>query len=97
MRLILGSIIFSFFTLGSCKKDSSVLYENVDGTLVGGFGCTSWLIKINDSTLVEPLNLNAFTVTLKTEQPVIFSYKEKLQASICMTGKTIELKSIKDK
>jgi hypothetical protein len=93
-------LIYLFFLLvsafSSCRKSSETPYKNVKGTLAGAAGCSGWIIRQDNGAFWEPLNLDAFPVTLKGGQPVIFSFTITNTATVCMTGETIELSSIQD-
>jgi hypothetical protein len=88
-------LIILFIT--SCKKDATSTFKNVKGTLMGGAGCSSWIIDQDNGPSWQPLNLNSFQVTLKGGQRVIFSFTiDNKNPTTCMSGETIELISIQD-
>jgi hypothetical protein len=84
--------------LASCKKNGSApVFQNVKGILVTTADCQRWLIHKYDSTAFQPLNLDSFKVTLKSGQPVIFSYTPMgTGIAICVNVTAIQLRSIQD-
>src|SRR5450755_1244540 len=91
-------LMFLLLVVG-CKKSSTgpTVYQNVSGVMNSPGGCSGWLIKREDDrTILEPFNLDSFQVTLKSGQPVLFSYTLKNIGDICLGGQPIELISIKD-
>jgi len=47
---------------------------------------------VNDSTRLEPVNLDDFEVELEENKAVCIQYQEKLnQGSYCMVGKVVEI------
>ena len=95
MRLTVLIFLIILF-LSACKKEGSTTFTNVKGILEGAPGCSAWMIRQDNGTLWQPLNVNAFQIHLKAGQPVIFSFSIKDLATTCMDGETIELTSIED-
>ncbi|MEI6310723.1 MAG: hypothetical protein WCP57_00545 [Bacteroidota bacterium] len=85
---------FILFLLVSCKKQ----VETYNAKLVnytGLDGC-SWMVKMNDGTIYEPLNLNAFEAYPSDNEPVQITFQLEPTISICMVGNTIRLQSLKN-
>jgi hypothetical protein len=80
---------------GSCRKDAATTFKNVKGTLASAAGC-SWIIRQDNGTYWEPLNLNSFLATLNVRKPVIFSFVLTNYGSVCMMGQVIKLTSIQN-
>jgi hypothetical protein len=94
-RIFIFSILVILLTC--CKKTQSNLI-NGSGTWAGSdTTCGGWLIRTSNNVLLEPLNLDSFSVVKKTGLPVLFTYYE-FSGSImyCLGGKPIELTSIAD-
>jgi hypothetical protein len=82
--------------LSSCKKDGQIIFKNVKGNLTAAGGCQAWLIRVDANNHFQPLNLNDFQITLKSGQPVIFSFYINDMLTFCQDGPTIQLLSIQD-
>lgn len=91
----LVSIVLFVTILFSCEKEeTSPICENSEE----GFlffeeldGC-SWLIKLSDTTILEPINLENFDIELKNNKSVCVQYHERTDlGSYCMAGKVVEL------
>jgi len=83
--------LICFFAVINCSENTEC--ENTEvGTLrnfTGLDGC-GWIIQLQDSTNLEPLNLKDFDLELKEGKVIHFKYHErKDMASICMVGKII--------
>ena len=83
-------ILLLVFVLLSCDSnpcDSSVkgtLYlENLDGC--------GWLIKLENGTVVQPINLEEFTGVEPKETTVYISYTKEDSMGICMKGDMVKL------
>jgi hypothetical protein len=96
MRLIY--IIFLFvFVFPSCKKNGETTFKNVRGMMGGAAECSAWIIHQDNGPFWQPINLNSFQVTLKSGQPVIFSFViDDTVGTTCMLGEAIVLTSIHD-
>ena len=101
-RLVLS--ICSIAIITSCslvKKDKSNQQcpNQVAGTLInmsGLDGC-GWMIQLDNQTKLNPTNLDDFTITLKTNKKVNFTYTEnKDLMSTCMAGTIIDLICIRN-
>ncbi len=75
-----------------------MMNKNINGTIVrkNVDGCT-WLIQLEDSTLLEPVNLSDFKITIADGQKVSLRYEFIEAMSICMMGKTVKLIFINNK
>ncbi len=96
-KIILLVILIISLSISGCHKCH--LYNLVDGTIVRKSvdGCT-WLIQLDNNSLLEPTNLNNFKVTVSDGQKVRLSYSEnKNQMSICMMGTIVDLDYIADR
>lgn len=99
---ILAILILAVIAVSGCRKNTCL--NPVSGqlkNLTGLDGC-GWVIQLNQKDpdgldKLEPVNLDNFNVTLTDGQRVEFTYKEVYAGSICMVGRVVELKSIKDK
>jgi len=81
---------------GACHKSQD---GYTTGVLTGTVGCGSIVIQVGPQLTLQPTNLGDFssTVTIKTGQKVLFSYTiVPDEASICMVGPIITLKSIRN-
>jgi hypothetical protein len=96
MRITLVFFLVLFF-LPACKKDGATTYKNLKGTLAGAPGCSEWIIRQDNGTPWQPMNIDSFQVTLKGGQPVIFSFNITDYGSVCQDGEIIELTSIHDR
>lgn len=82
--------------LFQCKNN----WENncVKGRLVnlaGLDGC-GWVIKLDNGSTLEPVNLGDFDIKLVNDRPVCVSYHAaKGYLSICMVGDIVEIEHIK--
>ncbi len=79
-----------------CDKNSNTNY--VSGTLrdyTGLDGC-NWIIVLEDSSKLEPVNLASFDLELRDGLKLQFSYHERTDlTSICMVGRMAEIDAIK--
>jgi hypothetical protein len=90
-------IVIIALLLMSCKKDASVGFKNLKGTLMGATGCSAWMIQQDNGPSWEPLNLDSFQGILKGGQRVIFSFIiNDSNSTTCQSGETIDLTSIQD-
>lgn len=91
--LIVLSLLFQF----SCDKkpDHGTLQQ---GKLqLGGLAGCGWLIRLSDSTILEPINLDDFDIELSPGKTVYVAFFERTDmGSICMTGKIVELEHIEE-
>ncbi len=76
-----------------CAADTRYV-EGKLKNLTGFDGC-GWVIALDDSTVLEPVNLADFTLQKSEGMPVQCCYKEVSAASICMVGKTVQLADIR--
>jgi hypothetical protein len=56
-------------------------------------GCR-WVIKLKDGTVLEPINLEEFSLQPIDGLPVWVEYKTEPLASICMVGETVRVTCI---
>lgn len=94
LTVLLLSISFA------CNKNNSPHDDAVAATLLdytGLDGCT-WVIKLADKEVLEPINLGNFIFfELKDGKKIWVKYKTVGMASICMVGPTIEIEEIWDR
>ena len=90
-------LIIFMFLLAGCSKTSSPETEAVVATLsdyTGLDGC-SWVIKLDNNEVLEPINLSEFTIELKEGKKVWIKYTEQNDlASICMVGPIVRIDTI---
>lgn len=87
-------ILFVTVFLFACSKNSNsftakgtIVKESIDG-------CT-WLIRLDNTKILEPTNLSSFNVTIKDGQRVNLKYKLATDKfSICMMGKLVDVINI---
>lgn len=95
--IILGLFI-TLFLASSCTKSSCAGGKN--GTLKNQeqIGGCDWAIELDDGTRLDPTNLDDFGAPLEEGKKVSVRYREvKNAASICMSGRIVVLKCIKEK
>ncbi len=101
-KLVLLICLIAF--INSCNKikntkNSQQCPNQVDGKIIdmsGLDGCR-WMIQLNDGSKINPINLEDFGVTLKTNNNIKISYKEnKDMMTACMAGKIITILCIYD-
>lgn len=91
-------VIFLFAVIGSCSKTGTNPLIHGTGTLTGiSTGCRVWMIRDQDKLLLQPMNLDSFSITLQAGQAVVFSYYKSNGGNICLNGQPITLVSIEDK
>ena len=74
----------------SCKNSQAGVLIN----LTGFDGC-GWIIQLQNSTKLEPVNLDDFNIELIENKSVCIQYQIRQDlASICMVGQIVELYSI---
>ena len=83
--------------LSSCEKSSTGWIKATIQDLTGLDGC-SLVIQLEDESYLEPVNLSDFTssATIVDDQKVWIKYQEVSGGSICMVGKIIEIKDLKN-
>jgi hypothetical protein len=81
-----------FLLLSACKKNvcsGSVKAEFTDATGIGGCGM---VIKLNNGKVLEPKNLEAFTLTPQEGQKIWVSYHlAEGGGTVCMIGDVVVL------
>ena len=82
----------------SCSKDFCINTKNGKlKNLTGLDGC-GWIIVLDDGTNLEPTNLTEFDVALVDGNNISVNYKESnAGGSICMVGKVVDIKCIKER
>lgn len=91
---------FSLFFIYSCNKsnapeDGAIIATLHDNT--GFDGCT-WVIKLDNDEVLEPVNLGDFNhFELKDRKKIWIKYRTVGMASICMVGPTVEIEAIWDR
>ena len=83
--------------LSACEKSSTGWIKATIQDLTGLDGC-SLVIQLEDESYLEPVNLSDFTssATIVDDQKVWIKYQEVSGGSICMVGKIIEIKDLKN-
>jgi hypothetical protein len=101
----MNSLMLRFFLISAvfclvicCKKANTNPTFSGTGVLTGSdTTCGGWGIKTSNNTVLDPLNIDTFSVTKKDGQAVTFTYHNKNeQISICLIGQPIELVTIQD-
>lgn len=98
LKYTLTILLFLFLTASSCTKSSCASGKN--GTLINQeqIGGCDWVIELDDGTRLDPTNLDDFGVPLEEGKKVSVRYREvKNAASICMSGRIVVLKCLKEK
>jgi hypothetical protein len=89
-------IVFAFLLAG-CTKSTSPETGAIAATLhdyTGLDGC-SWVIKLENGEVLEPVNLADFTIELEEGKKVWLKYAEQNDlASICMVGLIVKIDRI---
>ena len=83
--------------LSSCEKSSTGWIKATIQDLTWLDGC-SLVIQLEDESYLEPVNLSDFTSSaiIVDDQKVWIKYQEVSGGSICMVGKFIEIKDLKN-
>ena len=87
------SLIFSACSRSSDKpviKDSGIITGS-DST------CGGWLIQDQNKKILQPLNWSDYQVTLKSGQPLAFSFYKVDGGNLCQEGQTIHLVTAENK
>ena len=101
--LIIG-LILSFGIIMGCNShaNSTKASKNKNET-TGVFvdmksidGC-QWIIKLEDGTKLQAVNLNKFDIEPADGMKIEFTYKKSDMATVCMMGQSIEILSIHKK
>jgi hypothetical protein len=84
-----------FLNFANCRKEGKIISAHGKLKDLTGMvdGCW-WIIETDTHERFEPINFDDFNITFKNDAPVTFSYVELPSASVCMVGKTIELKTL---
>lgn len=100
VKLLLIGLIILLSTSISCNKAKLHDSDAVKATLndfTGLDGCT-WVVKLEDNEVLEPINLSDFNLGLKEGKKVWIKYKPaENMASICMVGQIVEIEGIWDR
>lgn len=88
-------LIFSLLLAFACKDNTECDCENGELGILKNFtgldGC-GWIIQVNDSTRLEPVNLDDFEIELEENKAVCIRYHEELtRGSYCQVGKVVEI------
>lgn len=90
-------IVILLLAFISCNKAQQPDVNAVKATLndFTGLGGCSWVIKLNNHDLLEPINLDEFSIELKEGKKIWIKYKPaENMASICMVGLMVEIEAI---
>ena len=94
--LFIGLVILLSISI-SCNKDKQHDSDAVKATLndfTGLDGC-NWVVKLEDSEVLEPINLSDFNFGLKDGKKIWIKYKPaENMASFCMVGPIVEIEGI---
>ena len=98
-KILLLSLVVLTLTIYSCNKESEC--ENSHSAklvnMIGLDGC-SWMIELNNGTILEPTNLNDFNINLQQNQKIWVVYHTAGQmASICMHGEIVTIDCISER
>lgn len=92
-------VIIAFCTLFSCKTQhvcsnaEKAKLKNISGL----DGC-SWVIELEDGSVLEPMNLKEFDIKKRNGKKIYVSYKaEPKYVSICMTGPIVRITCIENR
>jgi hypothetical protein len=61
--------------------------------LTGLDGC-GWVLELNDDSILEPINLNEFNVSMVEGKKLFITYEDFPGGSICMVGKMVKITSV---
>jgi hypothetical protein len=88
------SLVFVFFVMSCAPRKFAS--EGEKGTLkkLELDGC-SWIIELENGDRLQPINLESMNFELNNNKKVTISYEAVDAISICMSGKTVELKWIR--
>jgi hypothetical protein len=103
-KVLLMTLLIAVFTFAACNSTKSDKPKADDKNLIEGVlvdmnnldGC-GWIIKLQDGTKLQPINMDKFELEPKDGAAVLFSYKKVDMAGVCMVGQMVELLSIKEK
>lgn len=100
-KILVGTIvILASFILFSCKTNNEFVCENsVPAKLVNKQvdGCT-WLIELEDGSILEPLNLKEFDIEKKNNKKIWITYEDtEGYVSICMMGPIVRVNCISER
>jgi hypothetical protein len=97
MRSIL-LVAFLSLMLFACSKSADSPIIQSQGTVTGSANtCGGWLIQDQNKKILQPVNWDDFTITLKTGQALSFSYYKVDGGNLCQMGQTIHLVTAKDR
>jgi hypothetical protein len=93
---VISALIFTIIFFSCQKQNIEILSQT--GVLKNwtGFDGCGWIIQLQDSTILEPLNLIDFALELAENKTIYFQYYEKPEMSICQVGKTVVIDCIED-
>lgn len=101
--LIIGLILSFGIMIGCNSHSTSVKTSENNNETIGVFvdmksmdGC-QWIIKLEDGTKLQPVNLQKFDIKPADGMKIGFTYKKSDMATVCMMGQSIEILSIHKK
>ena len=94
VALFLSCFVFSCKTKYETVCENSVpaklIYKQIDGC--------SWLVQLDDGTILEPLNLKEFDIEKKDNKKIWITYEDtEGYVSICMMGPIIRITCLSER
>ena len=81
----------------SCKQNNPPAPDAIKATLTDytGFDGCSWVIKLQNNEVIEPVNLGEFNIELKEGKKIWIKFTvADNMASICMVGPIVKLEGV---
>jgi len=99
-KILIAFIILTLTVSFACNKNNPPVDDAVEATLhdyTGLDGCT-WVIKLENNEVIEPVNLNDFDFELNEGKLIWIKYFPRPDlGSFCMVGQIVEIESIWDR
>ncbi len=90
-----ASVLFLLTTMVlACEKtkDGRII---ANGKFIAGRVCSTWLIQLDNGTVVQPINLSSFPLTIVNGKEATVIYKlSDYQLNICLEAKAADVISI---
>lgn len=92
---VLTSIFFVFCFFLSCSKDDPCSVMKSGTFVEPGFSGCEWLIKLENNSYLEPVNLKDFDISPSTNLEILFNYHQSNSfGSYCQFGEIVEIEWI---